>query len=60
LTRRLEINPELVADAARILRNIYRDVDRQWRQRIEAILPVDVFGQPADMDAINAVAKNMD
>ena len=26
-------------------------------QKLKAILPVDVFGQPADMDAVNAVAQ---
>ena len=40
-----------------ILRNICL-VNRQIANRkLKAILPVDVFGQPADMDAINAVAK---
>jgi dTDP-4-amino-4,6-dideoxygalactose transaminase len=54
------INPELVADAAG---NIRKYLPRSHRQssianrQLKAILPVDVFGQPADMDAINAVAK---
>jgi dTDP-4-amino-4,6-dideoxygalactose transaminase len=53
------INPELVADAAR---NIEKYLPRagskvEGRKSLKAILPVDVFGQPADMDAINAVAK---
>jgi len=52
------INPELVADAAR---NIEKYLPRRFnfaqRGKLKAILPVDVFGQPADMDAINAVAK---
>jgi perosamine synthetase len=53
------INPELVADAAR---NIEKYLPRtgskvEGRKSVKAILPVDVFGQPADMDAINAVAK---
>ena len=54
------INPELVADAAK---NIEKYLPRTHRQLsavhrpLKAILPVDVFGQPADMDAINAAAK---
>jgi dTDP-4-amino-4,6-dideoxygalactose transaminase len=54
------INPELVADAAR---NIEKYLPRNTKNAtrpsntLKAILPVDVFGQPADMDAINAVAK---
>ena len=53
------INPELVADAAR---NIEKYLPRSFTNtqddlHLKAILPVDVFGQPADMDALNAVAK---
>ncbi len=61
------INPELVSDAAR---NIEKYLPRNTQHgsryaknatrpsnTLKAILPVDVFGQPADMDAINAVAK---
>jgi perosamine synthetase len=54
------INPELVADAAK---NIKKYLPRAGAAspghppKLKAILPVDVFGQPADMDAINAVAK---
>ncbi len=29
----------------------------ETQRKLKAILPVDVFGQPADMDAINATAK---
>ncbi len=61
------INPELVADAAK---NIEKYLPRRFDSpalragasvaqsgKLKALLPVDVFGQPADMDAINAVAK---
>ncbi len=58
------IDPELVADAAM---NVEKYLPRVGAQRVvgaqhaapllRAILPVDVFGQPADMDAINAVAR---
>jgi dTDP-4-amino-4,6-dideoxygalactose transaminase len=52
------IDPELVADAAA---NIQKYLPRSFANaqddmRLKAILPVDVFGQPADMDPINAVA----
>ncbi len=58
------LNPELVANAAK---NIEKYLPRNGWSRyakdatrpptLKAILPVDVFGQPADMDSINAVAK---
>jgi perosamine synthetase len=50
------IDPELVADAAQ---NIEKYLPRvvQRAASLRAIIPVDVFGQPADMDPINAVAK---
>jgi dTDP-4-amino-4,6-dideoxygalactose transaminase len=53
------IDPEQVADAAR---NIEKYLPRKStvdgrRSTVKAILPVDVFGQPANMDAINAVAR---
>ena len=51
------IDPFLVADAAN---NIEKYLPRQLTlddHKLKAILPVDVFGQPADMDAINAIAK---
>jgi dTDP-4-amino-4,6-dideoxygalactose transaminase len=52
------INPELVADAAKnIEKYLPRNTQHTTRNTLKAILPVDVFGQPADMDAINAVAK---
>jgi dTDP-4-amino-4,6-dideoxygalactose transaminase len=59
------IDPELVADAAGHLEKYMprrlgngrwpMEDGEQWG--LKAILPVDVFGQPADMDAINAVAE---
>jgi perosamine synthetase len=53
------IDPELVADAAG---NVEKYLPRSFANaqddmRLKAILPVDVFGQPAEMDIINAVAK---
>jgi dTDP-4-amino-4,6-dideoxygalactose transaminase len=51
------IDPELVADAARNIEKYLPRVGAQHTAPLRAILPVDVFGQPADMDAINAVAK---
>ena len=59
------IDPELVADAAR---NIEKYLQRRFdyglrsasssaQRQLKAIIPVDVFGQPAEMDAINAVAQ---
>jgi dTDP-4-amino-4,6-dideoxygalactose transaminase len=52
------INPELIADAAKnIEKYLPRRFDYAQRGKLKAILPVDVFGQPADMDAIHAVAK---
>jgi dTDP-4-amino-4,6-dideoxygalactose transaminase len=50
------IDPELVADA---VKNIEKYLPRKSpivNRKLKAILPVDVFGQPADMDPINAVA----
>ena len=60
------IDPELVADA---VKNVEKYLPRRFdnglhsasssaqRGELKAILPVDVFGQPADMDRINAVAR---
>lgn len=53
------IDPEQVADAAW---NIEKYLPRNStgdgrRSTVKAILPVDVFGQPAEMDAINTVAR---
>jgi perosamine synthetase len=63
------INTEMAADAAKniqnylphimpdsnVSRHLTSNVGRRWTPK--AILPVDVFGQPADMDAINAIAR---
>ncbi len=53
------IDPELVAEAARNIEKYLPGpfANAQHNGRLKAILPVDVFGQPADMDKINAVAK---
>ena len=51
------IDPELVTDVAK---NIEKHLPRKLpiaNRQLKALLPVDVFGQPADMDPINAVAK---
>lgn len=51
------IDPKQVADVAK---NIEKYLPRKSpieNRELKAILPVDVFGQPADMDSINAVAK---
>ncbi|MFZ5911383.1 MAG: DegT/DnrJ/EryC1/StrS family aminotransferase [Chloroflexota bacterium] len=54
------IDPELVADAARNIEKYLPPNHRRSKiknRTLKALLPVDVFGQPADMDPINAVAK---
>ncbi len=53
------IDPFLAADAANNIENYLPRsfAGAQDDKRLKAILPVDVFGQPADMDAINAIAK---
>ncbi len=51
------INPKLVADAAKNIEKFLPRKGAENHGKLKAILPVDVFGQPADMDAINAVAK---
>lgn len=51
------INPELVAEAAKNVEKFLPRKGSETHGTLKAILPVDVFGQPADMDAINAVAK---
>ena len=63
------INPELVADAVKNIEKYLPPNNRQSKtlapgasagvvnQKLKAILPVDVFGQPAEMDSINQIAK---
>jgi len=51
------IDPELVADAARNIENYLPRKSPTANRKLKAILPVDVFGQPADMDPINTIAK---
>jgi dTDP-4-amino-4,6-dideoxygalactose transaminase len=51
------IDPELVTDAAKHTEKYLPPKGYQNAVPLKAILPVDVFGQPADMDPINAVAK---
>jgi perosamine synthetase len=52
------IDPALVADAASQLQKyLPAAVKHKTGGNIKAILPVDVFGQPADLDAIHAVAS---
>jgi len=53
------INVEQAADAAKNIQKYlpHRSTFDVQRSTLKAILPVDVFGQPADMDAINAIAK---
>lgn len=54
------IDPKLVKDA---FENIEKHLPRKGANsdaKIKALLPVDVFGQPANMDAIMAIAKEHD
>ena len=51
------INPELVAEAAKNIEKFLPRKGAENHGKLKAILPVDVFGQPADMDTINSVAK---
>ncbi len=61
------IDPVLVSQAARDL-SLGSSAARKWLPRkfpgtlaaLKAILPVDVFGQPADMDAILPTAQEFD
>ncbi|MEW5941616.1 MAG: DegT/DnrJ/EryC1/StrS family aminotransferase [Chloroflexota bacterium] len=60
------LDPDLLADA---VKNIEKYLPRKGTQvdtytgkhgTLKAILPVDVFGQPAEMDSINQIAKQND
>lgn len=61
------IDPALVADAARNIEKYLPPNNRKPQMntdkhgfanpKLKAILPVDVFGQPADMDSINVIAE---
>jgi dTDP-4-amino-4,6-dideoxygalactose transaminase len=56
------MDPELAAEAARdftkhMPRRISRRDTGEGVHELKAVLPVDVFGQPADMDTINATAR---
>jgi dTDP-4-amino-4,6-dideoxygalactose transaminase len=58
------INPDLIAQAANDLVEGGKKAEK-WlprkdalhRASLKALLPVDVFGQPADMDKVNIIAK---
>jgi dTDP-4-amino-4,6-dideoxygalactose transaminase len=50
------IDPELVADAAQKPQNYLPRTSPVAPRTLKALLPVDVFGQPADLDEINAIA----
>lgn len=59
------IDPALVAEVVRDLSTGYAD-GRKWlprkmqgeSQQLEAILPVDVFGQPADFETLRTIAED--
>jgi dTDP-4-amino-4,6-dideoxygalactose transaminase len=51
------IDPALVADAARNPEKYLPRTSHVARRTLKAVLPVDVFGQPADMDPLNAIAR---
>ena len=51
------IDPALVKDAPENPAKYLPRKGANANAKIKAILPVDVFGQPADMDPINALAK---
>lgn len=50
------IDPTLAADAAKNIEKYLPRTSHVAHRTLKALLPVDVFGQPADMDAINAIA----
>ncbi len=56
------IDPSLAADAAKNIqkylpRTLTPYALRNTHPELKAILPVDVFGQPADLDPLNAIAR---
>ena len=51
------IDAEQVADAAKNIEKYLPRVGANGYSPLRAILPVDVFGQPAKMDKINAIAQ---
>ncbi|MGE5251471.1 MAG: DegT/DnrJ/EryC1/StrS family aminotransferase [Bacteroidota bacterium] len=51
------IDPAQAADAARHIEKYLPRKNGKGNGRLKALLPVDVFGQPADMDVINAAAE---
>lgn len=50
------IDPELAADAAQNPQKYLPRTSPVTPRTLKALLPVDVFGQPADLDEINAIA----
>jgi dTDP-4-amino-4,6-dideoxygalactose transaminase len=51
------IDPILMAEAVKNIKKFLPRKGAENHGELKALLPVDVFGQPADMDAINAIAK---
>lgn len=51
------IDPEQVADAAKNIAKYLPRKSKIKNRKLKALLPVDVFGQPAEMDKINAIAR---
>ena len=54
------IDHELVKDAVENVKKYLPRIGANSDAKIKALLPVDVFGQPANMDAIMAIAKEHD
>ncbi|MCC7119268.1 MAG: DegT/DnrJ/EryC1/StrS family aminotransferase [Anaerolineales bacterium] len=51
------MNPELAAQAVKNIEPFLPRKGAEKHGNLKALLPIDVFGQPADMDAINKIAK---